>query len=307
MKFDQRAFSGQDDLRAMETLARKCSASHLHTLDLPYRFSSWALDDPENIRLWTDENGHLIAWGVLQVPFDALDFVSLPEMESELLPQVLAWADKRSIAHPDMIPLGTPDDKPCWFANVFANQTIQLRILEAGGFSSQSDVDKCSWSKVFMVRPGNLPVKDYRIPKGFVVHPLKGEVEAYVNLHQATFGSKNMTTDWRRRITQHPDYIPELDLVIEAPDRRLAAFCVCWLDTHGLEPVGQIEPLGCHADFRNYALGRVVLAEGLRRLQAHGAQKVYVETDNWRNTAFRLYESMGFQVERDVLEYRKDY
>jgi ribosomal protein S18 acetylase RimI-like enzyme len=65
--------------------------------------------------------------------------------------------------------------------------------------------------------------------------------------------------------------------------------------------------LGCHKDFRQYALGRVALAEGLRRLQALGARNIFVETDNYRNTAFRLYQSFGFEVLQDVLVYRKDY
>jgi ribosomal protein S18 acetylase RimI-like enzyme len=64
--------------------------------------------------------------------------------------------------------------------------------------------------------------------------------------------------------------------------------------------------LGCHADFRKYALGRVALAEGLRRLQAQGAEIIYVETDSYRNTAYRLYESMGCELFRNVFVYRKD-
>ncbi len=293
----------------MESLARQSRAAHLHVTDLPYRLSTSALDDPENARLWTDEDGQLLGWMVMQIPFDALDFVCLPEMEAELLPEMLAWADERSRAHPDMIPLGTPEDGPCWFANVFADEAAQIQALEAAGFASQADVGEYSWSKVWLERPADLPVKDYRIPPGFIVRPLAGEseVEAYVKLHRETFRSKIMTADWRRRTLQHPAHVPDLDLVVAAPDGRLAAFCVCWLDRHGPEPIGQIEPLGCHADFRQYALGRVALAEGLRRLQAHGAKKIFVETDNWRNTAFRLYESMGFRVVQDVLVFRKDY
>jgi ribosomal protein S18 acetylase RimI-like enzyme len=98
-------------------------------------------------------------------------------------------------------------------------------------------------------------------------------------------------------------YRPDLDVVVAAPDGRLAAFCIGWLQ--GTD--GQIEPLGCHADFRRYALGRVALAEVLRRLHTAGAERIYVETDNYRDTAFRLYESMGFNVIREVLVYRKDY
>jgi ribosomal protein S18 acetylase RimI-like enzyme len=159
-----------------------------------------------------------------------------------------------------------------------------------------------------MERSAALPVKEYRIPGGFVVRPLAGgsEVEAYVALQRAVFGSKNMTVEWRARTLRHPDYVPELDLVVAAPDGRLAAFCICWLNRHGEQVTGQVEPLGCHEDFRRYALGRVALAEGLRRLREFGAEKIHVETDNYRNTAMRLYESMGFQTLRDVLMYRKD-
>jgi len=68
-----------------------------------------------------------------------------------------------------------------------------------------------------------------------------------------------------------------------------------------------VEPLGCHKDFRCFALGRVALSEGLRRLQSRGAQNIFVETDTFRNTAFRLYESFDFQVIQNVFVYRKDY
>lgn len=307
MKINHRALSDETDLRAMEALARQCRAAHLHVTDLAYRFSTSALEDPENACQWMDEEGQLLGWIVMQVPFNALDFVCLPEMEAELLPEMLAWAHGRSLARPEMIPPGTPEGKPCWFVNVFADKAEQIRVLEAAGFTSQANVGEYSWTKVWLERPADLPVKDFRIPPGFTVRPLEGEeeVEAYVALHRATFGSTIMNADWRRRTLQHPAHIPGLDLVVAAPDGRLAAFCVCWLDPEAA--VGQIEPLGCHPDYRRYALGRIALAEGLRRLQAHGAQKIYVETDNWRSIAKDLYESMGFQLAQDVLVYRKDY
>ena len=309
MKIQQHAFSGERDLRAMEALARETRVDNLHVTDLPYRLSNWALDDPENIRLWSDETGRLLAWCIFHISFENLDLICHPEMESDLLPQMLAWADERSHAHPEIVPLGTPEGKPCWFVNVFTDQAQRIHILEAAGFANQADVGEYSWTKVFMQRLADLPVKEYRIPPGFVVRPLagEGEVEAYVQLHRATFGSKNMTVDWRKRMLRHPDHIPDLDLVVATPDGRLGAFCICWLDSHGPEKIGQIEPLGCHRDFRCYALGRLALAEGLRRLQTHGAKKIFVETDNWRATAFALYESLGFKVARDVFVYRKDY
>jgi hypothetical protein len=177
MEIRQRAFSDENDFRAMEALARVTRTGNLHGTDLPYRFSSWPQDDPENIRLWSDGNGRLVAWEMLEIAHEALDLACLPEMESELLPQILDWADQRSHQHPEIIPLGTPEDGKCWFVNVFSDQSARIRTLEAAGFASQADVGKYSWSKVFMKRPADLPIKDYRIPEGFVIRPLAGESE----------------------------------------------------------------------------------------------------------------------------------
>ncbi|MFL5807349.1 MAG: GNAT family N-acetyltransferase [Roseiflexaceae bacterium] len=99
-----------------------------------------------------------------------------------------------------------------------------------------------------------------------------------------------MTAAWRRRTLQHADYQSDLDLVVVDSAGQLAAFCVCWLTTSGIEgrPSGQIEPLGVRADMRRHGLGHTILAEGVRRLYLHGAEHIVVETDNYRNAAFAL-------------------
>jgi ribosomal protein S18 acetylase RimI-like enzyme len=160
-----------------------------------------------------------------------------------------------------------------------------------------------------MGRSAHIPVADYALAAGFSVRPLAGENEvyAYVQLHRAVFESKNMTAKWRIRTLRCPEYRPDLDLVAVAPDGRLAAFCVCWLNRDLEQPSGQIEPLGVHQDFRQLGLGRAILSEGLRRLYLCGADRVYVETDKYRNAALELYQAVGFRVIYDVLVHRKDY
>ncbi len=167
-----------------------------------------------------------------------------------------------------------------------------------------------SWSKVLMRRPAQAPVAEYSLPEDFVIRPLAGESEvaAYVALHRATFESRSMTDEWRTRTLRWPEYVPDVDLVVVAPDGRLAGFCIGWLN-HNIagETVGQIEPLGVHADFRHLGLGRAVLSECLRRLYRCGARHILVETDNYRGAALDLYESVGFRGIQDVLVFRKDY
>lgn len=300
MRTVNRSYRDETDQSLMIDLARVFSADHLRVYDLPYRLSSWALDDPQNARLWFDPDGDLLAWAVLQPPFWTIDITCRPDVAPALYAEILAWADERARQV-----VNTSFGHPAWFVMVFADQAPLIRDLETAGFACQADIGEDSWSKVFMRRPGGLPVKDYRIPPGFTVRSLAGdtEVEAYVDLHRSVFQTRNMTVEWRRRTLRHPGYRPDLDVVVAAPGGDLAGFCVCWL--HGVN--GQIEPLGCHVDYRRYALGRLALAEGIRRLQAAGVEQIYVETDKYRNTAMKLYEHMGFQVIRDVWVYRKEY
>jgi len=303
METTSRPASSEADKLQMWTLARQFPADHLRVTDLTYRLSSWALDEPANTRLWFDAGGSLLAWAVLQTPFWFIDYAFHPEA-AQLHPEILAWADERARQVSE-----TAFGRPSWFVAVFSDQAGRRRELEAAGFANQADVGENSWSKVLLQRPGHLPVQEVSIPPGFVVRPLAGqaEVEAYVNLHQAVFESKNMTIAWRQRTLEHPYYNPELDLVVEAPDGRLAAFCIGWLNRAAGRLVGQIEPLGVHPNFRHQALGRAALTETVRRLQSHRAEIIHVETDSYRNAAFRLYESLGFSIAREVLVYRKDY
>ena len=305
MKIGQREFSGETDKQAMIALAHVFPTDNLHVVDLPYRLSSWALDYPDNIGLWVNAEGQLLAWAVMQTPFWTIDYAYHPDADTNLHRQLLAWVDHRARQA-----LDTPSGRPSWFVMVFASQTDRIRDLEEVGFASQANAGEDSWSKVLMQRSAQIPVADYALPAGFIIRPLAGEneVEAYVQLHRTVFESKNMTAEWRTRTLRRPEYLSDLDLVAVAPDGRLAAFCVCWLNNNSEEkPSGQIEPLGVHEDFHKLGLGRAILSEGLRRLYLCGADRIYVETDKYRNAALELYEAVGFRLIQDVLVYRKDY
>lgn len=304
MKIKQRAYAGAVDLPRMMALAHLLPADNLHVVDQPYRFSSWAFDDPTNVQLWVDEQEEVVAWVVMQTPFWSIDYACHPSVSDEVHPQLLAWADQRAKQL-----VGSDFGRPMWFVNVFVEQERRIRDLEAAGFYSVADVGENSWTKVLMQQSTLTVAASYTLPAGFMIRPLAGlsEVAAYVDLHQTVFASKNMRVEWRTRTLHQPAYRPDSDLVVAAPDGRLAAFCIGWLHRGADGNRGQIEPMGVHPDFRRLGLGQAILAEGLRRLYAQGAQEVFVETDNYRDAAFALYESVGFRVARDVLVYRKDY
>lgn len=306
MNITQHPYTGTADQQRMAALTHVTAADNLHVVDLLYRLSSWAFDYPENISLWSDEQGQLVAWAVLQTPFWAIDYAYDPAVSANMHQRILSWADQTAQKL-----LDTASGRPIWFINVFADQHDRIRDLEQAGFASQANVGEDSWSKVLMLRPAQMRIEHPQLPAGFTLRPLAGahEAAAYVELHRAVFASTSMTDEWRRRTVQRPEYIPELDLVIEAPDGRLAAFCVCWYDEAGPAGCssGQIEPLGVREEYRHLGLARAILAEGIERLQQRGAEQIFVETDDYRDAAFQLYQSVGFCVSQNVLVYRKDY
>lgn len=306
MTIKMRAYTGEADQALMRDLVEAFPGDNLHVLDLPYRFSSWSFDDPRTVGLWEDAEGRLLAWAVLQTPFWALDYAYHPDVDAQdIHRQILAWALTRAQEIKD-----DPGGRPIWFVNVRADQTDRMRDLEQAGFARQDTVAENPWSKVWMqclpidLLPGTV------LPAGFQIRPLAGmsEVDAYVALHREAFGSTSMTSAWRQRTLRRPEYLPDLDLVVEAPQGTLAAFCILWLGRPGAEGgrMGQVEPLGVGEAFRHQGLGQAILREGVRRLHAHGATSVFVETDDYRDAAFRLYQSAGFQVIHNILVYRKD-
>lgn len=90
MKISQRNYCGEADKSEMMALALSLQGETLHVIDLPYRLSSWALDDPDNISLWVDENNRMVAWAVMQTPFWTIDYVCRQDGEMDLHQQILA-------------------------------------------------------------------------------------------------------------------------------------------------------------------------------------------------------------------------
>lgn len=299
----ERPIVDASDLSRIKRLTAAYSQTTLHSVDLPYRLSSWALEDPDNSRLWLDGEGHLLAWAVLQTPFWTIDYAFHPDRQ-ELHASILRWADERA-----RTVAGTHYGRSAWFVPVFTTQTERFSELEAAGFVRQPEVGENAWTKVFLRRPGSEALPSVGVPDGVEIRRLAGihEAEAYVALHQAVFESKNMQTSWRQRTLAQPEYRRDLDLVAVGPDGRFAGFCIGWIDKDRATPVGQIEPLGVRTDFREMGLGRALLGECIRRLTQAGANDIFVETDGYRDAAHALYTAMGFGLEQNVVMYGRTY
>jgi ribosomal protein S18 acetylase RimI-like enzyme len=304
MRFMRRSFSGAADIQRMHALAVAFPHETRHVADLPYKLSSPPLhDDPgHDVALWEDEGGALVGFGLIQNRgwLDlAIDRAARSHgIESE----IVEWAVERFRQNA----LGRTERLPYW-VSAREDDADRIAVFERHGFARGKE------SVLRLHRPLDVPIDAPEVPEGFVLRPLAGEaeVEAYVAVHRAAFGTQNMTVEWRRRTLTAPAYRQELDLVVEAPNGRLAAFTILWLNPSAQGQSGrrdgQIEPAGTHPDFQRRGLARALLLEGFRRLAAAGAEIALVETDTFRGPAQRLYESVGFTLHRRIARYFREF
>jgi ribosomal protein S18 acetylase RimI-like enzyme len=123
-----------------------------------------------------------------------------------------------------------------------------------------------------------------------------------VEAHRSAFHPSRVTVESYRSVTTTPPYRPDLDVVVLAPDGSVAAYALGWLDEENA--VGELEPVGTHADHRRLGLARAACLEVLRRLRSAGAGLGLVySVDGQPSTA--LYESVGFRTIDRHVQYRR--
>ncbi len=170
----------------------------------------------------------------------------------------------------------------------FEQDHVRTTVLEQRGYTRTDR--HFTWRARHL--DDNLPAPT--LPPGFTLRHVEGQadLEQRVEVHRAAFAPSRMTAAKHRAVMSAPTYRPDLDLVVAAPDGRFAAFCIVWLDE--ANRVGVFEPVGCHPDFQRRGLAKAVMIEGLRRLQALGAQTACVL--NWHEdpAPAKLYQRLGF-------------
>jgi len=102
-----------------------------------------------------------------------------------------------------------------------------------------------------------------------------------------------------QELQKAPDYRPELDLYIVAPDGEYASFCIVWWDQ--INRLATLEPVGTVPDYRRMALGRAVVLEGIKRAAALDARKVLVGSGQ------EFYLSIGFKIISSAHFWQKNF
>lgn len=299
-----RLFQDFTDLQAMvalcQSLRQKGQVIYPIAADLYEELADPAVQ--ASARLWVDDHQQLVGFAYVnhyQNLVDAFDAAWLsPEMEPELVAWALSAVKQRNIAH---------DENQILDASALETDLTRIEFLQRQGFERQPEIS------LLFARPLDMEIPEPHLPAGFVIRPMQGEaeIEAYVSLHRAAFGSGNMTADYRLAILHAPDYISELDLVAVAPDGRLAAFCVCQifpddLPRAGGSKEGWTDPVGTHPVYQRQGLAKALLLTGIRRLQARGIDTALLGTSSTNLRMRSLASSAGFRKVSTTLWFTKE-
>src|SRR5579872_1010916 len=264
-------------------------------------------DPCASFQLW-EEDGELVGIGWLDGPTD-FAFQIHPRLlgDEALAEAMLAWGIRRSREQSG----GSGDALRVYVRSQFAEH---VALLERHGF-----VRDAATPRRLVERRGYPPdgyymvhfqrdlrdLPDVELPAGWTVRPVGGEDEwaERVELHRTVWAPSRVTLEAYRRLRAAPVYRSDLDFVAVAPDGRLAAYCICWLDpvTH----VAEFEPVGTHPDFRRQGIGRLLLLGAFRRLREAGAETAIVLANSNNIPSVHLYESAGFTIADTEYTYTK--
>ncbi len=287
-------YAGDDDLQDLLALARRGDplseggAGSMHPGDIIWRlFPNETVVPEERIRLVRDEAGAPV--GIIGVSSSSFDFFvppDVPEMAS-LLRFMVAQAESMM-----------PDDAAAVCSEVPSHQATFAAVLAECGYApTETPPFFCNLQSLV----------DVEIPApGHPVRPVReDELDARVELHRRVWEPSKFSLEGYRRLRERPVYRPDLDLVAVTPDGDLAAYAIVWWDPETRS--GEFEPVGADERFRRQGYATAVMREGLRRLQALGAEGAVVLSDSTpeRAPSNALYRATGFAPAFTFVDWEK--
>lgn len=302
-----RLYETESDLQQMynllmEARARTSDWRYAHVGELAFNFFMVAchLNPREHIRLWHNVKGHLVAYAILGED-PSFDCQVLPEYEwSGIEVEALAWAAARLTEL-------RQHDAQLWGGNLVAgvrqDDAQHVAFLEQRGFRYRGE-----FAEVNMLRALDEPIAEPMLPAGCQVRAVAetGEISKRAAAQREvwlpwTVG--NISDDDYARLMQLPGYLRDLDVVTVTSEGVIAAYVNGWIDP--VNRIGDFGPVGALPACRRQGLTRAALLEGLRRMRAHGMERVCISTGVSNTPALRLYESVGFKIVNKYLDYMK--
>ena len=302
-----RLYETESDLQPMynllmEARARAGDWRYAHVGELAFSFFMVAchLNPQEHIRLWHTVEGRLAGYAILGED-PAFDCQVLPEYQwSGIEAEALDWAEALAAEL-------RRRDAQRWGGNLVTgvrrDDAPRLAFLEQCGFRYCGD-----FAEVNMLRVLDEPIPEPVLPAGCQVRAMAetGETAKRAAAHREVWQPwtvGNVSDDDYARFMQLPGYRRDLDIVTVTAEGVIAAYVNGWLDP--VNRIGDFGPVGALPAYRRQGLTRAALLEGLRRMKALGMVRVCISTGVSNTPARQLYESVGFTIVNQYLDYVK--
>jgi ribosomal protein S18 acetylase RimI-like enzyme len=231
------------------------------------------------IRLWV-EDGRVVAWSWLEQP--EIDGGSRARLEHDVHPEYLHLLDE-VVAEPE-----------ARVARAFEDDAERRAALARHGFR-QPGAKMYYLRRALSEAPEPAP-----LPEGFRYRTVgAADVAERVAIHRDVWAPSHVTESSYAQVRAQWPYRESLDCVVQAPDGRFAAYCLCWPDDQ--HRVGEFEPVGVRSEFRRRGLGAAVCTFALRRLHEDGGRQAIVCCVT--APACALYRSIGFEIHAVLVEY----
>jgi ribosomal protein S18 acetylase RimI-like enzyme len=292
-----------DRMRSLLQVGRQAANGtyYVHIGDLNWWLYYPPLDHDlwQYIHLWDDPANpdRLLGWSLLSPQWSAFDVVVQPELRGTPLAETMyTWAEGQisNITR-------TRGKDRIYVMWVSQGDDVLNNLLQRHGFQRTPD------DVAYMTRSMEEPIPVSDLSEGYRVCSVGNKVEERAAAQYGAFESGAPIEVYLQRYCNFmhaPIYDPELDVVVVAPDGRVGAFCIAWLDP--VNQIGLFEPVGTHPDFRQRGLGKAVMFEALRRLRERGMTSAIVCTNQNNLPAMKLYEAVGFRTADVHLTYKKD-
>ncbi len=252
--------------------------------------STWVWDDPA-------QPGRLLAWMLIDPTWPSLELFVQPELfGSDLHRQMYLWVEEETLR------LRRPGETSLNKLWISEHDSFQRAHLESRGFAEVA-------TDTFFLRSLEQPLPPLSLP-GWTIRPCLGlaEASARAQAQYGAFGSSKPFDQYLQRFERFmasQAYAGALDMVAVDAGGQIGAFCIAWLDESTRR--GHLEPVGTHPDFQRRGLGKAVILEALRLLQARGMTSVSVCTNDDNPPAKGLYTSLGFQSLEHLSTYKKKF
>ncbi len=299
MKLSMRPFRDEEDFWTIRRFLRDvyvCNGRMEHAW-LPQRLDYWrffgmpVLGDgalETDVFLWETDGGELAAvlnsesrgWAYLQVDPRR----RTPALEDEMV----------AVAEEKLRTIGKRSGRPVLVVSAWDADAMRGEVLARRGYERMGD-----WQEILRARDLSQPVPDVPVPAGYRIRAIEPTEEDARRRNEASWRAfhPNEPVDRAfvgssyRHIEREPLYRRDLDLVAESPEGEIASFATVWYDD--ALRVCTFEPVGTAPEHQKKGLAKAVIAEGMRRARAMGAQTASVGGGGASNPpADKLYAAM---------------